>query len=316
MIRLKEMKVGLVRKSEAVVGHINLWTGSGYFLLKAEADSGSDCTMVTLDQFADHFQDLQLESVEAELQNFDWSAITAVRGRFKTNIRFEQNECPVIIYVVDNCCEPIIGRDIMEPLGLVVDFRRMALCKESKFEMSREATAVSGPLDTHPKSQIKSVKTTDDYKNILWNHQKLLQTDMGTYPDYQHEIKLMPDAVPVVMWPQLIPLAQQEKVLKETDVMDKAGIWEPIDRADWVHQLVAVPKPNGDVRLTSDLSPLNPSIVPVHYPLPTFEDLKLKLAGAKVYSKIDLRKGFFHVQLAESSHPLTATMTPKGHKCS
>ncbi len=94
--------------------------------------------------------------------------------------------------------------------------------------------------------------------------------------------------------------------------MDKVGIWEPIERADWVHQLVAVPKPNGDVRLTSDLSPLNLFIVPVHYPLPTFEDLKLKLAGAKVYSKLDLRKGFFHIQLAESSRPLTATMTPKG----
>ncbi len=101
-------------------------------------------------------------------------------------------------------------------------------------------------------------------------------------------------------------------MLKEIDIMDQAGIWEPIERANWVHQLIALPKPNGDVRLTSDLLPLNPSIVPVHYLLPTFVDLKLKLAGAKVYSKIDLRKGFFHVQLAESSHPLTATMMPKG----
>ncbi len=101
-------------------------------------------------------------------------------------------------------------------------------------------------------------------------------------------------------------------MLKEIDIMDQAGIWEPIKRADWVHQLVAVPKPNGDVRLMSDLSPLNPLIVPVRYPLPMFEDLKLKLGGAKVYSKLNLRKGFFHVQLAENSHPLTATMTPKG----
>ncbi len=53
------------------MGEINIWTSSGYLPLKAEADSGSDCTMVTLDLFTDHFQDLQIELLEAELQNFD-----------------------------------------------------------------------------------------------------------------------------------------------------------------------------------------------------------------------------------------------------
>ncbi len=157
--------------------------------------------LVTLDQFADHLQYLQIESVEAELQNFDRSEIMSVRGHFEMKIQFEQNEHPVTVYIVDNCCEPIIGHNIMEPLGLVVDFRRMALHKESKSEMSRESTADSGPPETHPNSHAKSVNTSDDYKNILQNHQKLLQTDMGIYPDYQHEIKLMPDAVPVVTRP-------------------------------------------------------------------------------------------------------------------
>ncbi len=65
--------------------------------------------------------------------------------------------------------------------------------------------------------------------------------------------------------------------------------------------MVAIPNLNGDVRLTSSLSPLNPSIVPVHYPPPMFKDLKLKLARVKVYSKLDC-------------NPLTVTMTPKSQR--
>ncbi len=93
------------------MGEIDVWTGSGYLPLKVEADTGSDCTMVTFDQFADHFQDLQIEPVEAELQNFDHSAITSVRGCFEMKVQFEQSERPVTIYIVDNSCEPIIGCD-------------------------------------------------------------------------------------------------------------------------------------------------------------------------------------------------------------
>ncbi len=194
-------KIGLVQKSEAVMGEIDIWTGSGYLPLKAEVDSGSDCTMVTLDQFADHFQDLQIEPVEAELQNFDCSAITSVRGRFETKVRFEQNEHPVTIYIVDSSCEPIIGRDIMEPLGLIVDFRRMTPRRDSEHEMSRENTAESGSPKAQSESQVKSVKTSGYYKHILRNHPKLLETDMGTFPNYQHKIQIMPDAVPVFTRP-------------------------------------------------------------------------------------------------------------------
>ncbi len=64
--------------------------------------------------------------------------------------------------------------------------------------MSRENTAESSFSKAQSESQMKLVKMSDDYKHILRNHQKLLQTDMGTFPDYQHEIQITPDAVPVV----------------------------------------------------------------------------------------------------------------------
>ncbi len=67
---------------------------------------------------------------------------------------------------------------------------------------------------------------------------------------------------------------------------------------------------NKDVRITSDLSPLNKYVVPVRHPKPPIADTFLQRSGATHYSKLDLRKGFFQIQLAEIQKKLTATLIP------
>jgi hypothetical protein len=101
-------------------------------------------------------------------------------------------------------------------------------------------------------------------------------------------------------------------VKKEIDYMVQEGIWEPIEKSEWVHQLVTVMRANGQPRITTDLSPLNKFVIPQRYPLPNIKDLFLELNGAKVFSKIDLRRGYYHIELCEESRPLTATLTHWG----
>ncbi|GFO08307.1 DNA helicase restriction enzyme type iii r subunit [Plakobranchus ocellatus] len=48
-----------------------------------------------------------------------------------------------------------------------------------------------------------------------------------------------------------------QKVSEEIQNMDDLGIWEATDKSSWVHHMVTIPKPNGDYRITTDLSPLN-----------------------------------------------------------
>ena len=76
--------------------------------------------------------------------------------------------------------------------------------------------------------------------------------------------------------------------------------------------MVVVSKKDGGVGITSDLSPLNKFIIPDRHPLPLIEDLILKLRGQRIFSKLNLRKGFYHIKLDEDSRRYTATMTPLG----
>ena len=46
------------------------------------------------------------------------------------------------------------------------------------------------------------------------------------------------------------------------------------------------------------------------YPPPHMEDLSAQLAGKKVFSKLDLRKGYYQVPVAPQDVPKTAVITP------
>ncbi|MCP4539773.1 MAG: RNA-directed DNA polymerase, partial [Chloroflexi bacterium] len=66
------------------------------------------------------------------------------------------------------------------------------------------------------------------------------------------------------------------------------------------------------VRPGSPPTPLNQHVVPVRYPLPVIKDLFLELRGARFFSKLDLRKGYYHIQLDQASREYTTTLTHQG----
>ncbi len=85
-----------------------------------------------------------------------------------------------------------------------------------------------------------------------------------------------------------------------------------MDHSEWAHPLVTVPKKDRGVRLTSDLTRLKPYIFPERFPLPRIRDTILNLKGSIIFSKVDLRKGYFQIPLHEDSRRLPMMITPLG----
>ena len=81
---------------------------------------------------------------------------------------------------------------------------------------------------------------------------------------------------------------------------------------DWVSQLVTVHKSDNSVRLCLDPRPLNTVLKRERFHLPTFDEVIPELANAKIFSKVDLRAGYWHVQLDEQSSNLTCFQSPYG----
>ena len=88
--------------------------------------------------------------------------------------------------------------------------------------------------------------------------------------------------------------------------MTEQGIIAPVTApTPWVSSLVVLPKKNGMLRLCLDPKDLHKAVLREHYPLPTIEDVATRLHGARVFTKLDVRSGFWHIMLDNASSYLT-----------
>lgn len=80
----------------------------------------------------------------------------------------------------------------------------------------------------------------------------------------------------------------------------------------WASPVVIVKKSDGSPRFCVDYRRLNSITRKDVYPIPRIDDLLDRLHGSCIFSKLDLRSGYFQVPLAPCERPKTAFLTPDG----
>ena len=91
------------------------------------------------------------------------------------------------------------------------------------------------------------------------------------------------------------------------------GVIRKVDTpTSWILTLVVTTKKNGKVRLCIDPKPLNEALHRNHYPLPTTDDVLPLLSKVRVFTVLDAKNGFWHIQLNEPTSFATTIGTPWG----
>jgi hypothetical protein len=132
----------------------------------------------------------------------------------------------------------------------------------------------------------------------------------GTPPDRDVEfvIELQPGTAPISKRPCRMPpreLAELKTQLQE--LLDK-GYIRPSSSPLGCPALF-VKKKDGSLRMCVDYRPLNAVIIKNKYPLPRIDVHFDQLAGAKVFSKIDLHSGYHQIKIRPCDIPKTAFST-------
>ena len=81
----------------------------------------------------------------------------------------------------------------------------------------------------------------------------------------------------------------------------------------WGAPVLFVKKKDGSLRLCIDYRQLNQVTIKNKYPLPRIDDLFDQLRGAAVFSKIDLRSGYYQLRVKPEDIPKTVFRTRYGH---
>lgn len=118
------------------------------------------------------------------------------------------------------------------------------------------------------------------------------------------------DAKPVRSKVRVIPPGKLEKVLKEIDRLEKRGIIRKVEASEWLHPMIAVPKPTGAMRICVDARKLNAVTRKNAYPQQNANRILSMIGTAKYISTIDLTDAFFQIPLDPSSQEKTAFAVP------
>ena len=73
----------------------------------------------------------------------------------------------------------------------------------------------------------------------------------------------------------------------------------------WGAPVLFVKKKDGSLRLCIDYRELNKVTIRNQYPLPRIDDLFDQLQGARIFSKIDLRSGYYQLKIRSEDVPKT-----------
>lgn len=154
---------------------------------------------------------------------------------------------------------------------------------------------------------------TDALRHLLESFSDIFDisaTAMGQALSVTHRIDTG-DAPPIRRRPYRVSHAERQVINAEVAKMLAKDIIEP-SYSPWASPVVLVKKKDGSWRFCIDYRHLNKITKKDVYPLPRIDDALDCLHGAKFFSSIDLRSGYWQIAVDAQDREKTAFVTPDG----
>eukprot|EP00057_Strongylocentrotus_purpuratus_P027755 XP_011682229.1 PREDICTED: uncharacterized protein K02A2.6-like [Strongylocentrotus purpuratus] len=256
-------------------------------LVKFQVDCGATCNVLPCT--AINTGALKLQPTKGLLSMYNWSTMQPMgKCHLKVVNPKNQEAFDVEFIVVDNGkLTPILGSETSQLMGLItVQHEKIMYVNDTPRMSSAE--------------------------QFCFEYADVFDDGVVKLPG-QYKIELDPTVKPVVHPPRRVPVAIKERLKAELEKLVEADIVAPVDTpTEWVSSLVCVNKANNKLRICLDPQDLNKAVRRNHYPMKIIEDILPDLTKAKVFSVVDAKNGFWHVELEEDSSYLTTFNTPFG----
>ena len=293
--------------------------------VKMLLDSGASCSVV----LADYACQSEIKPMPStKLVNADGRNISPL-GSITTSVTLGDFSVKQSFIVVEHLSTPVIlGCDYLTDNGFVLHFKQGVFHRTDNPDQKLQLEAaipcylvsidddcpqaiptkcqdygsarIDMPSDIHP----SLAPVLDEFKALF--SQQLGKTNVT-----EHIIDTG-DALPIKIPPRQIPFHYVDKVHTQLEDMAKEGIIRP-STSPWCAPAVYVPKSSGEIRICVDFVQLNKVTKKDSYPIPRSEGPQQKLAGKRVFSKLDLKSAYWQFPMEAQSIEKTAFCPGPGY---
>ncbi|XP_059085640.1 uncharacterized protein LOC131882502 [Tigriopus californicus] len=287
--------------------------------LQAIVDTGAQANVAPL-RLIGAFNEKALKHTTITVRPFGSEEITPC-GILQTDTSWQGATISAKWIIIDDSLlprkiDPIISRSLAQSLGLatlhpnLIPFVRSPPSASYKKTPSYLHPIYTGlrPGPTQAGGVNQGGKQLDQGTQVFMSNPRFKDCfkGLGCLKDHHVRLYLKPEAKPFVAPPKVHAFFLQPQVDQTIKEMLANGVIEPHwGPADWVANLAIAFKDDGALRVTVDLRGLNREIRDTRVPIPTPDSIKAKLAGCRVFSKLDFTQSFHQLQLHPESRALT-----------
>jgi hypothetical protein len=146
------------------------------------------------------------------------------------------------------------------------------------------------------------------WRNYSRNGRVFAKSDyeLGRTSAVRHRIEFdNPSQVPIKQRYRRVPPGMFKEVREHLEMMKECGVIRP-SSSPWSSPVVLVRKKNGSIRFCVDYRALNQATRKDAFDLPRIEETIDCLKGAKYFSCLDLKSGYWQIEVEEDHKPITA----------
>ena len=238
-------------------------------------DSGATCNLMS-EQVFDKVSQGKLELLKSDRKVYAYASQEPLKlsGKCLLNICVPdtQTSFKTEFFVMPRPADTLLGRSSSEELGVLKVGVSVNACE------SRNSTD-------------KKVALKTKYPKVFTGLEKL--------KNFQLKLHVDESLTPIAQAMRRIPFSRKQKVIDKLEELEALDVIEKVNGpTSWINPLVAVKKSTGDVRICLDMRQANRAMLREKHPVPTIEETLQEMAGAKVFSKLDLNMAFHQIELA------------------
>ena len=239
-----------------------------------------------------------------ELKDGSWNVSVVLRNLTSKTIHLAPGWCIARVAAANEVLEamplPELVKDLEEALPkeapkLMIEERQKLL-----MELLRQDGGLEQLKEWPPELALK-------FEQMLMEHHHIFSLDkneIGCTDTAEHIIELMDEEPFKERFQQIAPPLLEEVQENLQDMLDGGAI--RLSKSPWCNAIVLIRKKDGTLWFCIDFRRLNARTKKDLFPLPHMQETMESMIGARFFSSMDLKSGFWHLRMSEKSRQYTA----------